>query len=296
VIELSIRFIVNPCSGRGRGKDAIKIIENELEGRCLDFDIKETTYHKAGIELAKQAVKDGCSKIIAVGGDGTLNEVVTGILRMDAPYPKLGLIPAGTGNNLARSIGLPLKLKKACHRVINNKTMKIDIGQVNDRYFITSMGIGLNTTVADEANRNFNHLRGTIVYILATLKVMPEYQSVDLEVMIETGEKFTGEYLLLVVGNSKVYSKTLELIPEFSLDDGLLELCLVEKMSKPELMAKAPYFLSSRHQELEQVVVKKVKELRVKLKNTDTFHVDGEVLKGNDLKIKVLPQVLELII
>ncbi|SJZ37868.1 diacylglycerol/lipid kinase family protein [Selenihalanaerobacter shriftii] len=293
---MAINFIVNPYSGRGRGEKAIKIIKEELNSEDIDFDIQTTTAPKEAITLAKYAVNQGYNKIVAVGGDGTLNEVITGILQSDPPYPKLGLIAAGTGNNFARSIDLPLNLKKACHKILSSNEMKMDIGQVNDRFFINSVGIGFNSIVANEANQNFKHLHGTLVYMLAALKVMPEYKSVDLEITLNTGELIKGKYLLLVIGNGKIYSKTLDLIPEFGINDGYLDLCLIAEMSKAELMTKLPYFLTTQHQDLDQVLIKKIKEAKIKLKNTDQFHIDGEILHGNELKINILPQILRVII
>lgn len=294
---MTINFIVNPTSGRGRGEKTIKIIENELADRNINFDIQTTTPTKSGIDLAKETVKAGYSKVVAVGGDGTLNEVVNGILHSKPPYPKLGLIPAGTGNNFARGLGMPLNLKKACRQILDSSEMKIDVGRVNDRFFLNSLGIGINSKVVAEANQNFKHLQGAIVYILAALKVMPDYQSINLEITLETGEKLKGRYFLLVIGNSKIYSTALELIPEFDINDGLLDLCLVKDMSKAELMAKSPYFLLKRHRELDEVLIKKVKGAKIKLENSREFHVDGEMLKeDNILEVSISPRALSLLI
>jgi YegS/Rv2252/BmrU family lipid kinase len=291
-----INFIVNPTSGRGRGKKAIRVIKEELTGKKIDFNIQTTTPSRSAITLAKQAVEDGYSKVVAVGGDGTLNEVVNGILQSQGSYPKLGLIPAGTGNNFARGLDMPLNLKESCRHILDPKGLEIDIGRVNDKFFLNSFGVGLNSAVVSEVNQNFKNLRGVIVYILATLKTVPKYQSVDLEITLGTGEKIEGEYLLLVMGNSKIYSSTLNLIPEFEINDGFLDLCLIESMSKAEIMAKFPYFLSDRHHELDEVLIRKVKEARIKVKNTNDFHIDGESMIGDDLQVDILPRVLNLMI
>ncbi|MCK8823732.1 diacylglycerol/lipid kinase family protein [Fuchsiella alkaliacetigena] len=294
---MAIKIIINPCSGRGRGRSSLKTIEQQFAEAGLDFDIELTSAAGEAIELAKEAVEADYSLVVAGGGDGTLNEVVTGILAAESPYPRLALIPVGTGNNLARALDIPLEAEGACQRIIKaEKVIKLDVAKVNDRYFLNSLGIGLNSQTVYNANQGFDNMTGSIVYMLAAVQALSDYESVELEIRLDSGELIEGAFLMMVIGNGKVYSRALDLIPDYSINDGLLDLCLIEEMSTPELIAKFPKFLATQHEDLAEVTMRKIKAAQIRVLNSDRFQVDGEVLTGEELEISILPQVLEMII
>ena len=192
---------------------------------------------------------------------------------------------------------ISLDEEEACQRIINaEKVIELDVGKVNDRYFLNSLGIGLNSQTVYNANHGFDNMRGAIVYMLAAVQSLAEYESVELEIELASGEVIKGTFLMLVIGNGKVYSKALDLIPDYSINDGLLDLCLIEEMSTPELIAKFPKFLATQHGDLAEVKMRKIKAAQIKILNSDRFQIDGEVLTGEELEISILPQVLEMII
>jgi YegS/Rv2252/BmrU family lipid kinase len=182
-------FIVNKVSGNGRAYKIWNKIEKKLQERHVVYSVHFTQKPKHATLLVQELImKEEVKVIVAVGGDGTVHEVINGLIGSDLPF---GIIPAGSGNDFSRGLGISSKYDKALERILNGKPKIIDIGSVNSTYFVTVAGIGFDGEVATIANTSiykklFNFLRlGHITYIMSAIKVLFHYTPTDISVVID---------------------------------------------------------------------------------------------------------------
>ena len=170
-------------------------------------------------EITKAAVND-YDFITAFGGDGTVNEVVNGLAGSETP---LGVLPIGTGNDLARSCGIPLTPEKAVDALINGTPRKIDLGTFNGRYFSNVVGIGFDGYSSKES-RKITKLRGTLVYIWVVLKTLKKYSSIEMSIELDN-DSIQGPTYLISVGNGWSVGGGMQLCPQAIIDDGEFNIC-----------------------------------------------------------------------
>ena len=219
---MKLRFIFNPVSGRsGRNLKILPLLEAAIKAGGLDASIVKTEGPGDATDLAREAVLHGCDRVVAVGGDGTMNEVAQALLHTEAA---LALVPCGSGNGLALHLGLPLSAAGsiALATDLTGRIAVIDTGLVNNRAFFNAMGVGLD---ADVSNR-FNRLttRGLPAY--ARTAVAPAFMSAKTQACVIScaGSKVPVEALLIAVANSDQYGNKALIAPGARVDDGELDL------------------------------------------------------------------------
>ncbi len=298
-------FIINPASGKGKGKKAGILIESFLKDNNLKSSIVYTKTKKHAAKLASE-YQNKIQKIIAVGGDGTLNEVINGITNSAII---IGFIPTGTGNdfsiNLNSSRNTITNLKSIFYE--NHILKKIDVGYAEIKgknnedlfsyKFINSLGIGFDAQIAYLTQQN-KLFTGINAYIFALIKALFSYNSLKLKVLMDGIETYYGEAVLAAIGNGKTSGGGFYLTPDALINDGKLDLCIVEMLKRRTLIRKLPLAIFNKIKQVPEVKLYNFKDLTLYLRYPAYVHADGEIISQNveNISVKVLKNYLNFII
>ncbi len=300
----SISVIVNPLAGRGYAGRISPLIRQHLTELGADFEIVHTRMAGEAVDLASRAVSDGCSTVVAVGGDGTAHEVINGMMGDgDATPPAaLGCIPGGSGNDFSVPSGAPIDVRQACEQIVQGKTRLIDIGHMVvdghiQRYFGNAVGIGFDGWVTVEA-RKFRYVRGMALYIPVVLKtILATMQPVRAAITVD-GQTVEQTIVMIVACNGPREGGSFKISPEAQFDDGLMDLCVVEWMPRLALLGTVPRFMDGSHVRDARVRIWRGREMTIASEDPMMMHVDGELLPNplvHRVEIRIVPQVLRLI-
>lgn len=285
-----IRFITNPFSGPKKGINIIELISSHIHSSVFDYEIIDTQYAGHAKVLAKEAVEQQYFAVIAVGGDGTINEVAS-ILK--GSKTALGIVPLGSGNGFSYHVGIRRNIVKAIQVLNDAHTIPIDTGMANDLFFINVAGLGLDARVAYKTKLNTK--RGFIPYFINTLKESFHFRYLKLNIKTKDKE-WSGEYAMAVVANGSVYGYDFTIAPEALLDDGTFDVVLVKKTNVFKYFFLVPRMLNKTVQKSPLVEYFKTSEITISPDSTGYFHVDGEGFKSeNIIHFKVFPASLLLL-
>lgn len=300
------KIIVNPISGRGTGEQSIPLIEKYLGEAGLDFDLVRTERSWHAPELAKQAVVDGFDVVVAAGGDGTVNEVINGLMMAKDSglgTATMGVLGIGRGNDFVFSMGIPPELEKSCQTLAQNHRRTIDIGRVTGglfpegRYFGNSLGIGFDAVVGFEALK-LKRLHGFASYVVAALKTIFLYFNAPM-VQIDLDDKtITMPAIMVTVMNGIRQGGGFIMSPDGVPDDGVFDVCIVRQVSRPQMFVLMQRFMAGTAEEHEaSQILPASKVVVTTMDGTLPAHGDGETIcvDGKKLSIELLPQQLELI-
>ncbi len=284
-------FIVNPVSGRGKGKHLGERLKQRLSQLSIDFELHWTERPGHAIELAEQGAKKH-AVVVAVGGDGTLNEVVNGLVENGGT---LGLIPVGSGNDFARAVQIPFTFETALEILLKGKKRKIDVGKANERYFHNGVGIGFDAWVVHNSLK-VKRLRGNAIYLYSVLRTLMNYKPVPLELSFNGAVKI-DDYFMISVGNGVSMGGGFYLTPDAEIDDGLFDLCLIQNMPVVSILKNLLKVYTGKHKEDPRVEMARTNRLTIESRKPFGVHVDGELLslKLKKMIIEIIPRGLEII-
>ncbi|WP_419146679.1 diacylglycerol/lipid kinase family protein [Priestia endophytica] len=292
-------FIVNKVSGNGRSLKVWYQIEKKLQERNVYYCVHFTQKPKHATLLVQELIKkEKVTVIVAVGGDGTIHEVINGLVGTNIP---LGIIPAGSGNDVSRGLGIPLKYDKALGRILSGKPKVIDIGFVNSTYFCTVAGIGFDGEVAQKANvsiykKLLNLVRmGQISYIISAINVLFHYKPKDISIMIDKKLYKIPKVWLIAVANLPFYGGGLVICPKAESNDGLFDICIVQGMSKLDFLRIFPLVFKGNHTASPAIKIIRGKELEIYSPTPLLVHGDGEVIGQTPARIRIEPCALYVI-
>ncbi len=284
-------FIVNPASGRGKGLGVGRELEERLQYLNLDYQVLYTKAPGHAIELA-QTAQEKFECVVAVGGDGTLNEVVNGLGQSGCT---LGLLPVGSGNDFARAVSLETKLDVALNKLLRGRIRAVDLGKVNERYFHNGVGVGFDAHVV-HTSLKVKRLRGNAIYLYSVLRTLFKYRPVSLA-MEFNNQTHTSDYFMVTVGNGMSLGGGFYLTPDAQIDDGLFDLCLIQNMPMPSVLRNLLKVYSGKHKEDPRVEIVRTENLKIRSHEPFAVHVDGELL-GMDLtalNVEIIPKALNVI-
>jgi diacylglycerol kinase (ATP) len=298
-----IKIILNPIAGRGYGARSEPEIRRFLEAEGADFDLELTQGFWHAAELAERAIGDGFDIIVAAGGDGTVHEVINGMMAtaredVDA-IGTLGTLPVGSGSDFSHNVGVPSDLQDACQRLLHGRTRVIDIGlvTVDDRpakYFGNTINVGFGGTVTVEA-RKVKWVRGMALYLPVVLKTIFLARSPRMTVKYNDKE-VTMPMLMVTVGNGAREGGGFFCTPDARPDDGLLDLCIAEAVGKLTQLSLVPRFMDGSHTDHPAVTMTRTKHAIITSPDNLIAHVDGEILctEAHRLEFEILPQRLRV--
>ncbi len=283
-------LIANPMAGTGwKGRSLSKVV-NQLKETFPGLELAYTKGPGDATALSRQAVSDGYRTIIAAGGDGTINEAINGMAGSESI---LGIIPMGTGNALARELGLSLNPVRAASMLAHTIGKKIHLGIANGRYFIVGAGIGFDALMMERVDRNYKGLKrglGVIPYIMAGVQELYLYNHPRMKFVID-GEEHRGEYGLIVKSNAGRF----RFAKSISLDDPSLLLCLFRNVKTIPFLRYWFSVLSGDPITSEEIAYIRGKEIYVSSDDPLPVHVDGEVIGKLPVKISLVENALTLL-
>lgn len=293
---IRVKLIANPGAGDvSKAAARIEQVKRYLSDDGLKVDVALAKPKKEAIPIARKAVKDGYDVVIAMGGDGTLGAVIRGIAGAKV---KLGIIAAGTENNIARSLGIPEDLKEACALIASGHTRKLDLGQVSTRqrkkfYFFMVTAIGLTATLYPQISGvpegNWAGIKDAVMTILKFKSKPTVFLTLDDESKIEV------ETMLVTVANTPLTGVKNLVAPDASMEDGLLDIAVYPGFSKADLLN---YFVRSAHEGVapdERIQRYKARKIKVKTSPKLDVAAEGILLGKGTARIKVLPGALRVI-
>ncbi len=286
-----VLFIINPISGVGKQKIVEKAIDRYLDKSIFDYEISYTQYHKHAIEVSLDAANRGFNAVIAVGGDGSINEVGQSLINTDTA---LGIIPTGSGNGLAHFLGIPFNVAKSI-RVINKfKIEKIDTATINDYKFISIAGVGFDALIA----KNFQNSkkRGFWPYAKLVAKDIFFFKPNRFKMYID-GKVIKRRAVLISFANSNQWGFNACIAPSASITDGLLDVCILRRIPTFTIPFLAILLFLRLIDQTMYLEVIKASEIKIIQRINYMTQIDGEPLKlTKELIIKVHPASLNMII
>ena len=268
------RIIYNPTSGRELFKKNLPEVLEALEIAGYETSCHATTGEGDATEAAKKAVINGFDIIIAAGGDGTLNEVVAGVSTFDK-RPKIGLIPMGTTNDFARAVNIPRDIQKAVEIIVKGDTIPVDVGLVNERYFINIAGGGRITELTYEVPSKLKTMLGQLAYYLKGIEMLPSINATKVRIEYD-GEVFEDEVMMFLVGLTNSVGGFEKLAPNSSINDGKFSLLILKKVNIAEFIRLATLAIRGEHLEDPHVIYKKAKHVTVTSEDKVLLNLDGE--------------------
>lgn len=279
-----IHFIVNPVAGSGKNRIQLGLLQDFFEPENYKVTVKYSEYKKHASSLALESIQDGASIIVACGGDGTINEVASCLVNTNV---KLGIMAMGSGNGLASNLKIPKNIKNALVLIKNQNVKKIDVGQLNDNYFFSNVGVGIAANVVKHYENSKK--RKLFSYLKASFKSLRELKKENLIKITTEDQTKTINPLMLFISNSNELGYKVSLTPKASLQDGLLDIVLVPKTSRIKTLLFGILILFKKHQMLREVNSFQIKKAELAKLNEDYFHsqIDGEYITVNERSITI---------
>ncbi|MBU0472446.1 MAG: diacylglycerol kinase family lipid kinase [Nanoarchaeota archaeon] len=297
---MKVKLIINPTAGiREKNINQLKrkiLSEENIEKQITKFfqdkkwiiNISRTKKAGDGTIIARKS--KNYNIIIAAGGDGTINEVINGM----NINTKLGIIPLGSENVLAKELKISLNIEKACKIIYQNKTKKIDLGIINKKRFIFVAGIGFDADAITKVKPILKKLIGRHAYTVAGLRTLFEHKPEELEITINNKEKEKGYFV--IISNVKRYGGNLKITPTAELDDGSLDLCVFKNKDLWSVMKYILGGVSGTMKNVKETKHYKITSAEIKSKKPTLYHTDAEIGGTTPVKIKVIPKKLAVII
>lgn len=305
---LKPQFIVNPQSNKGRTGKRWQHIKEALSAFFKEFKYEFTEKPLHAIEISRSAIKDGSELIVAIGGDGTVNEIANGFfenLKIINPQTILGLIPSGTGCDLSRSLKIPNRLKHALEVITQAPSALIDIGrttfvnhlgQQEERMFLNVGDFGVGGEVVKRVNDNRMKRRASS-YLKCLLSVFFNYRNKKIKIKIDGNDIPQDEYLIGAVANGKIFGKGMKIAPNAKLNDGYFDIILIKGMKSWQFLLNAYRLYSGTHLSLPQISLIQGKKIEADSFEGDEvlIELDGEQLGRLPANFEILPSRIPII-
>jgi diacylglycerol kinase (ATP) len=286
------KLVVNPASGADRAPELLPRINERLRARFDTLDIGLTVAAGDAAALARSAVEDGYDHVLAVGGDGTLNEVVNGVAQLahGLDAVTLGVLPLGTGNDFATALGIPGSLEAALDALLVAEPAAVDLGVVNGVHFINVSAGGFIAEVSDAVTPQLKTVAGRLAYLIGGAQVLLDYEPIRADVRAP-GVILPAQTTLhaFAVCNSRLVGGGRLIAPDALIDDGLLDVCLIEAMPTMEFLALLRRVASGEHVEDPRVIYFRTEWLELAFGGAVKVNTDGEVLESDRLRYEVRP-------
>lgn len=276
-------------NGKGAGDEELRSAVNKLRDEGINLAVRVTWEKGDGDRYIQEAVSVQAETVVAGGGDGTINEIATALAALPAACrPALGILPLGTANDFATSVGIPLEMEPALRLAVSGKATAIDLARVNgDRYFINMATGGFGTRITTETPEKLKSALGGVSYFIHGLMRVDTLKPDRCEI-VAPGFDWQGDALVMGIGNGCQAGGGQKLCPDALINDGLLNLSIV---TAQELLPTLLHSLT-RNDENPNIVSAKVQSLKICSPHEMTFNLDGEPLSGSEFQIEVLPGAL----
>lgn len=293
--------IYNPTAGSRDAHHELKRVVAYLEDCGWKLALRETQNRGDATVFAREAVVDGLQTAFVVGGDGTINEAVNGLVGSEVA---LGLLPSGTGNVWALELGLPTPspvhwhpLLGAAKAMLAGQVRRVDVGRAGERHFLLWTGVGLDAAVAEqvESRSEAKKRLGALAYIVAAVLVAKDFAGTPVEVNVD-GKNVRARALLTVVSNTQLYGGILRIAYQARLDDGLLDVCVFKGFGFPATVRHALRVLAGQHLHDPQVVYYQGRQVSVSAARPLAVQMDGDPVGHTPITLQIVPRALNIIV
>ncbi|HSQ21865.1 MAG TPA: diacylglycerol kinase family protein [Coriobacteriia bacterium] len=289
-------LIVNPTARHGETAPLVPAIERLLQSVGHDVVLTERAGHAAEIAASAQ----GYDTLVAVGGDGTVHEVLNGIMRRpEADRPTLGLIPTGSGNDTRRTLGIPTDITDATMALISGERRRFDVGVCNGMYFNNSFAAGLDARVTAKAveYKSTTKRSGLWLYLTALFHVLfNELYPHRVRVSWDGADAEEAELLVIAVTIGPTYGGGFFITPDAVPDDGLFEVCVIDPLTLGAALVRLPFVIVGKHTRMKPVHMARRTNIVIESDDLMPAQIDGEVLLERRYEISILPSAVECIV
>lgn len=286
-----IVFIVNPISGTSNKQHIIDLIPEHLDSCRFEWTIWQTEYCGHAAELAIKASREDADVVVAVGGDGTVNEVARSLIHTDSA---LGIIPCGSGNGLARHLHIPMKPKGALQVLSDCYIKQLDFGMIDQNPFFCTCGVGFDAYISDCFAKSRH--RGLFTYIKNTLKEGLKYKSDIYEITVD-GERHVHQAFVIACANASQYGNDAYIAPHASMSDGLMDVTLMKPFTLLEAPKIAFQLFNKTLTSNSHILTFRCRHLHIKRSSPGVIHFDGDPKEaGEELDVKIVPQGISMVV
>jgi len=286
-----IRFIYNPKSGLIHPENLLKkFIDYYFPSNLCQYDFVETEGRHHAFNSAQDAVENNYDIVVAIGGDGTVNETGSALVNTETA---LGIVPVGSGNGIARSLEIPLLMKRAIKLITRGETRKIDVGMVENKYFFATAGMGFDAVLGKRFDST--KVRGPAPYYFFGIQEFFRYKAPRYKIKFD-GRTIIKYAFILAVANTKQYGANAIICPSAEPDDGLLDLAVIENVNLATTLYYLPTLFTGKIEKAPAYEVYRSTNFEIQRESPTPFTLDGEVYEGDKkLTYSLLPKAIKII-
>lgn len=283
-------FIVNPAAGNGHALKTERLLVDQLHKLNVPHEFLHTDHPEHATELAKAAsAQEGCQGVIAVGGDGTAYEVACGLMNSGVPF---GIIPAGTGNDFIKTVGIPKKPLDALQAILDKQARPVDVGRLNGRMFLNVCGTGFDVQTLEYTQAAKKYVRGIFPYLIGLVRAIFSYKPVHVQFTAD-GETQERDVLLCSIANGRFIGGGIPVCPDARPDDGMLDMVIVETKPRWKIPFYLPGLMMGKIDGFKITTHKRCRQMTIVSKDMH-LNVDGEILYLDKAEFEVMPGKLLL--
>ena len=283
--------ILNPEAGHGKGRGLATTLAKTFRDAGMRIEVLVTPAPAEAARLAAEASDDGYATVIAAGGDGTANEIANGLV---GTTTALGLYPLGTGNDLARGLGYPRRLRDVPAFLAKARRRVIDVGELNGRVFVNAAGVGIDGVVAEGVKGSSRYVGSTLGYFAGALGAIALYKALSMRITVD-GESREGRHLIVVASNGRYFGGGMQPAPKSALDDGWLDLTIATELGKLATLGALARLYRGTHHNGTTIQAIRARTVDIALDRRVAVEIDGEVIHASEVAIKVRPGALAVL-
>lgn len=292
---MKLLLLINPKAGRNKGEQVANQAGKMFQQKGIQTELCFSEYAGHTVELARENATGDFDGIVAVGGDGTLFEIINGMIKADPSLPlPLGIIPVGTGNSFSKDLNIT-GLESAVDKICSSNTRKVDLGyfdcDAGSYYFINLLGFGFVADVAHKAGSYKQY--GALSYVIGVFVITMNLQSYQLELTID-GKKYERENCFVEICNSTKTGGEMIMAPDAKIDDGLFDVIVLNRISKTGLLRAFPKIFRGTHLALPEIEVFKAAEVKAVTNIPKILTPDGEIFGHTPIDVKIFPKKITL--
>ena len=285
-----LHAIANPAAGSGLGRKLGRQLHRTLEEKHIAHKIEETASPGHATALSRQAALCGADIVLSVGGDGTALEVARGLVGTECA---LGLIPAGTGNDFRKTLGIEKEPEKALATVLNKPAQPTDAGMINGELFLNEIGTGFDVAVLDYANKAKKYCRGLLPYLVGVLRALFRFRPIHAVIQVDDNEPEEKDVFVVAAANGGIIGGGIVIAPDARADDGLLDIIIVDKIKRYKLPLRLIGLLRGKILTFPETHFVRAKKITFSAPDM-RLNVDGEIVSAQTAQAEILPGALKI--